>query len=658
MRQALAALILLLPVKALGQEAAGGQRVIDVRSVRPEGAGSFERLWAEYQKAAARGDTDGRDKAMREIRRLRIERNIGGLEDLALGRVAEGLEKVDRGEPAEEDFRDAIALDPHLPDGYFGLALSKIKKGPGGFVTALPDVISGVTARLPTARGQYYVTTLLIPALLLTLLATVTVISIALLVRYGALLRHDIEEHVGPSRPRALSLAVFIVLLLLPLITFQGYAWLPLWWLALVFIYLKPVEKGLAAALLVLGLVVTPLANLVEASVKAQQNPLYRAGIAAVEGGPDQRAVADLEEASKKDPEDRDLAYMLATLYKKSGRYDEAAQMYRAMLAAQPDDVVALNNLGNVELAHGEVEAAIARYKKAIEANPPPDMEGTLYYNLSIAQYQKFDYQGAQESRSNAERLASGLIHSYDSLWKYEGTGLGAVVDLRLDRDQLWAKFGGMNEGTREKNVAGRSVPGIGRAVLFRGAVNRFLGFLVIFALLVFNFARWRGPRSFTLRCLKCGTPFCRRCHLGAAGQLCSQCHHLFIVRDGVSGAARNQKLLEVQKEEVRRDRVFRVLSLLLPGAGHVYAHKTLLGFALVFVWFAVLALALLAGLVVPVTEAPGTVSRPWGFGLAALLLVATYVAANWKRPQFEVALPMPRSAARRPRAAASAKAS
>src|SRR5207247_1130911 len=246
---------------------------------------------------------------------------------------------------------------------------------------------------------------------------------------------------------------------------------------------------------------------------------------------------AELEQATKKYPDDRDLKYMLATLYKKAGRYDDAAQVYRVPLASQPEDVIAFNSLGNIELARGEVDAAITRYKKGIEANPPPDAQGTLYYNLSIAQYQKFDYQGAQESRSNAERMASGLIHSYDTLWKYEGTGLDAVVDLRLNRDQLWAKFAGTSDGVREKNVAGRAVSGVSSAVLRRGLVNRFLGFLVIFGLLVFNFARWRGPRSFTMRCLKCGTPFCRRCHLGSPGQLCSQCHHLFIVRDGVSGA-------------------------------------------------------------------------------------------------------------------------
>jgi hypothetical protein len=35
--------------------------------------------------------------------------------------------------------------------------------------------------------------------------------------------------------------------------------------------------------------------------------------------------------------------------------------------------------------------------------------------------------------------------------------------------------------------------------------------------------------------------------------------------------------------------------------------------------------------------------SRPWGLGLAGLLLLATYVAANRARPEFEVLVPIRR---------------
>jgi hypothetical protein len=110
-------------------------------------------------------------------------------------------------------------------------------------------------------------------------------------------------------------------------------------------------------------------------------------------------------------------------------------------------------------------------------------------------------------------------------------------------------------------------------------------------------------------------------------------------VRDGVSGPARNRKLLEVQAEEGRRDRVFRVLSLLVPGAGHLYANRAPLGILLVMVWSAVIAAALLAGRLLPL-------SRPWGLGVGALVLLVVYVLANRSKPEFEdVMLPIRRAA-------------
>src|SRR5262249_44339091 len=146
--------------------------------------------------------------------------------------------------------------------------------------------------------------------------------------------------------------------------------------------------------------------------------------------------------------------------------------------------------------------------------------------------------------------------------------------------------------------------------------------------------------------CVKCGTPFCRRCHLGVVvGDLCTQCHHLFVVRDGVSGPARNRKLLEVQAEDERRLRAFRVLSWISPGAGPLYAQSTLLGGVFIVVWYGAAALGLLAGRVLPVTEAPASLAKPWGLGVAALVLVATWAMANRAKPEFEAAVPSRRGA-------------
>ena len=644
-RPLLVAVLLLVPRLLAAQNP---DQVIDLRAARaaPTHDG-FEALWSTLRKAEQGGDTEAQESALHDIRRLRVERNIRSLEPIALARVGQGLERLERGERdrAEECFRVAVGLDPYLPDAYFALALTALKSGPMGIVSAVRHTVEGMGARLPTVGGRSNLVSLLIPVAVVSLLALSVVVAVALLIRHGGLLVHDFEETLGPGRGRAPALAVCALLLVLPAATFQGWAWLPFWMLGLLFIYLDRREKVLVGALLVCGLAVGPAVKYLEARVLAHQNPLFAAAVLSLEGGPDARAAMRLEDAVRQAPDDRDLLYMLATQYRKAGRYGDATALYRDVLRSEPQDTFALNNLANLEFAGGEFQAAIARYKQGIEAAPAPEVGATLYYNLSLAHLQRFEYQPAQEARSQAERLASGLVRAYDSTWKYD-KGDYAVVDLRLAADEIWAKFMGTPSGVRAKNMAGRSGAGGLGLDLARATLNRFSASLLVMGAVAFALWRWRGPRMFTRRCVKCGTPFCKRCQLGtASGALCTQCHHLFVVRDGVSGPARNQKLLEVQEEDERRDRIFRLLSLSAPGAGHVYARRTLVGAAFIALWSVLLALILLAGRLLPLTEASAAVTLPWGLGLGWAALLAVYVAANRSRPEFEVVMP----AGRRP---------
>ena len=220
MKRAWAAGVLLLaPMLAVAQPARSpsAEKVIDVRAARPPAGNTFEVLFSAYRRAEQRGDTDGALKAWREIRRVRIERNIRSLEPLALATVAQGLERLDKGERdrAEEDFHGAISLDPHLPDAYFALALAEMKKVPLGIVPALSDTFSGLTARLPTIRGRMNLRMLLVPVALLSLLVTATVFASVMLFSHGTLLLHDLEESFGPER-RPLALGLYVFMLLLP----------------------------------------------------------------------------------------------------------------------------------------------------------------------------------------------------------------------------------------------------------------------------------------------------------------------------------------------------------------------------------------------------------------------------------------------------------
>lgn len=643
---ALAGLLLLVPQPPapVPSPAADAANVIDVRTTRPA-VDNFDTLFATHRKALARNEAEASQAAMGEVKKLKIQRNIKSLREVALARIAEGYERLgtDRAQ-ADAAFRDAIALDPRLADGYYGLALAELKRGATGVPGAIKNTLSAVTAGLPSVTGGTHLRGFVLTGLLGTLILAAFFYAGALMVRHGGLLLHDVEEALGARFPPPMPTAVFVAAAVLPLALQSGYGWLPFWWMALLLVYMSRVEQVAAGLLTVLLVLVGPLADGYTRAIVAERNPLFRASAQAVEGGPDGRAIATLEQAARDFGEDKDFTYLLATQYKKAGRYDDAANLYRSLLQKDKADGVALNNLANIEFLRGDLAPAMGRYAEGIKAGPPRKVAATLQYNLSLAHLQKVEYDPAKAARAEADQNAADLTKMYDEVWKYDSPNglVPAVVDLGLTEEEVAAKFAGTPEGVAHPNLMGRTSlpdpPGGGAGALF----NRFSAFVVVFGLVAFGIQRWRGPKMFTHRCQKCGTPFCRLCHLGIKGDpggLCTQCYHLFLVRDGVSGPARNQKLAQVQREDDRRSRTYRLLSLLAPGAGHVFAQKTVPGLVFILLWSAVLAFSMVGWVVAPLNTTPSALARPWLLAPAALALVVVYVLANRARPQFDVAV-------------------
>jgi Tfp pilus assembly protein PilF len=611
---------------------------------------TFGELWSSLVRADEAGDAEARERTLREIRRVRMERNVPSLDRVGLGLVERGVARLDAGqrEEAEEAFRAAVALAPGLPEAHAGLAVALLKKGPFGVVPSVRAAVAGVSSFLRTGRGTAGAIDLATVAGLVGALGIGWALALALLLRHGGLLLHDLEEWLGPAHGRSASYALFLLLVLLPVATFQGWGWLPLWVLAVLFTYLDWRERVLAVLLLAAALAVGPAASALDVRLRTARNPLFQAALSAVESVPDGPQIAQLEGAVRGDPEDRDLVYLLGSALRRAGRYGEASELYRQALARDPADPVARNNLANIEFARGAYDSARARYRAGTEGGAP-EVAATSYYNLSLVHLQKFEYQAYNEAKSNADRLAPGVVADYDR-WRYD-TRDYAVVDLGLTREEVREKFAGAEAGVAARNVAAGGRPAPRGGALLASLANRFAAAVGVFALVAFLVARWRGPKAFTVHCGRCGTAFCRFCHLGqVSGGLCSQCYHLFVVRDGVSGPARNRKMAEVQRAEGRRHLVFRVLSVVSPGAGQVYGGWALRGAVLLAAWYGVLGL-LAAGRVVPFAAVPRRLAPPWLPAAAGVVLLAVWAAGNRFRPEREIELPA--RPARRARAAA-----
>jgi Tfp pilus assembly protein PilF len=535
-------------------------------------------------------------------------------------------------------FATAVGLAPGLPDTHAGLAKALLKKGPLGVLPSIDAMLVGLSAFLATGRGSQNAYDLLTLGALAAAFLAAWAIALALLLRRGGLLRHDIEEWLGPAHHRSAALALLLLILLLPVATFQGWGWLPLWWLALLYPYMDLRERVLLGLVVAGAFAVGPGVSLLEERLRTARNPLYHAALAATESVPDAAAVARLEAARQQDPADRDLVYLVGAARKRTGRYEEAAELYRETLAADPNDALARNNLANIEFVRGSYDSARARYL-AGTSSPVPEVAATSYYNLSLAHLQKFEYQDYNTAKSNADRLASGLVADYDR-WRYD-TGDYAVVDLGLTREQVFDKFRGAETGVAARNLLRGTKPPA-PAWLPGSLLNRFVVSLLVFVLAGLAVVRWRGRKAFTLHCRRCGTPFCRLCQLGqATGGLCSQCYHLFVVRDGVSAPVRNRKLAEVQQADSRRERLLRILSIVSPGSGQIYAGWTLRGALLLLAWYAILGLVV-ASRVMPFTEVSPKLAPPWPPLGAGHALGGLWITANRLRPVQSLELPRP----------------
>ena len=237
----------------------------------------------------------------------------------------------------------------------------------------------------------------------------------------------------------------------------------------------------------------------------------------------------------------------------------------------------------------------------------------------------------------------------FDRLWSFlkDGSTVQTVVDLALTAEEVEAKFAGATEGAALANVVGSAPPANSSAVA--GLQNRFAGAIILMIVAFVAVRTWRGLRLFTLQCPKCGIVFCRRCHLGAvAASLCSQCYHMFVVKDGVAAQARRNKLIEVESVDSHKHRVFALLSILSPGAGHVWAQQTLFGAILMDLWYGSLGLAVVATLgPVALSTAPASMTTRAILIPLGLIGIAVFLIANLVRPSFAVALPSVRRGGR-----------
>jgi len=594
----------------------------------------LESLWFQRKTLLDSGREQDAALQLERIRSFCAAEGVGRLEDLAGALVTDVRRAAGEGNYKRALFSLSYAetFDPTRPQIPLERAVILWEANGGPFALS-GELLSALRKSLARSLGDLSLFPQLVFVAGLGFCGLMLGFSLLMVVRYHVSFRHEVEEwvgsYVGGGWPKLAGWA----LLGLPLISWFGAGWAVVYWVVLTFRFMTRSERLAAVALLAGGVAFLPLYGVGVGLYGTTADPAVRTTLASVGGTYDPDRIVRLKRLVEAHPEDPVYRFLLAGLYKSGRHYDDAFSEYMTALEKDATLVEAHLNVGNIFYVTGQYSEAITNYNLALEQEPESFL---AHFNLHLAQSEDFRFHDAEASLQRAHEIDGERMALL--LESAEGWGdRPAVQDAGLEMASVWeAALGGRRpwyggEGEREASPLGQLAQPLSLMCLLALVGCAVMGFVS------------RGEEK-ARRCIRCGRPFCRRCKSSReAREYCTQCLHLYVLKDGLAPETKSMKLYEVALHEKRTRRVRTAISFLLPGSVQLLRGKTGRGISLLLLWFVVLATAApvaasLLGFAIPETVAivlSGPADVPAGHGaspvgLAALgLLPLLWLASN-----------------------------
>ena len=540
----------------------------------------FESLWFQRKAYLASGRDDAAARQSDLIRDFVAEEGVRRLEVPAGALLIESRGWLREGsyDKALASLALASSLDPGRPQIALARAHVLWASGSGWFATASEwlRAIRGMVAVAFHDLDFLHRSALLAVA---AVLVGSVLFAFFITLRYQVALRHDVEEWLIRGDREPWAKAGGWAVLLLPFVLWVGAGWVAIYWIAVVFRYMRRSERALAALLLVAAALAVPAYRFSIGLYGLAADPTVRTTIAAANGGYDPDRIVKLRQLVDAHPDDPMYRFLLAGLYKNGRYFEEAFHEYRRVLEAAPSTYQARINLGNIYFVLGQYGEAMSNYRKALDIRPNSVL---AYYDMYLAQSDSFKLKEAAESLA----LARSLDPAQTNRWLMSGSRGGGgpkVIDAMIDFDSI---FRAAVEGRRLSQWLDGEPARRRWTTVLSGLANT-TSLLALAGLMScgMTLVAFRG-RSPAQRCTRCGRPFCSYCKSEREGhEFCSQCAHLFVLGDGLAPETKSIKLYEVERHAATGRRGRRIAALILPGASHILTGRAWVGSGLLTLW-------------------------------------------------------------------------
>ena len=481
------------------------------------------------------------------------------------------------------------------------------QQGPQGYLWSIADVLELTKLRLTSSRDGWLwaVQHLAWTSLMATLLLWAWALAMGL--RYRNVFRYTWEDPLrrfGLNTHVVAFLGAFLITL--PVLIGLDPSFAAMVWLWVLAPFLLPMEVKATVVILVLQ-VIHPTLSLLEPLAAVKPAP----SIVTLQMRPDPEPMKGLT-LSLLPPEDRTfLSGWRQLQYQEWGR---AEATFKGLVKKHPDQAEVLNNLGVARYQQNNLPGAQTCFDEAAGLAPE---RGEILLNQSVLAFRQMDGPLGFSKQEDARRLAPDTFNR--------------ILSVNLARtDQRTFALPLPDSPERSKALAGPGSPEGGlptqdtRDLLL--LFNFGLPLLAAGAFLV------RLRRSISQanpsQCTRCGEPF----HTTDSPDtlVCSKCHHLFVLKDGLHGETRKKKIEGVRAFQDSQRRLHRLLLVALPGLDLLLLGETRPGLV-EFSFFAfALSLVLATGRSVrypgEILPDPSSVWMPLGVVLLGILLLRSWL--------------------------------
>jgi tetratricopeptide (TPR) repeat protein len=476
----------------------------------------------------------------------------------------------------------AVKLAPEYPPAYTHRALvcwtddrlrvDKLIEGLAGYLSAA--LTNYVSLAIPLTKMLFIV--------LVSVLFTITAFAIVSLYKYFKLFAHDLGHMLPAPIPRYFSVCCALLALALPLFLQWSIIIAAFFWLFLLFLYHSRKEQQLII-IFTLFFVLSPvlirvLSQLITTNASETFYHVYQVN----DQNWDEETALSLERRVNENPYDTESLFALALMSKREGRIMEAQRLYSKLLELDPLDCRSWCNLGNTYLAAKNHDSARAHYNRSIELCPE---SVEAHYNLSRVLLLEYIFAESNKYFNAAKALNAELVDRF--LQNYSENSNRMVVDQTFSAGAIWQKTFSSSEATERLSADLWDYFFSGFSYHYRYAV--IIVFLLFVGLLFIDPQTY----NYSLACEYCGCSICRKCkRLVVEYRLCKECAGIFKrTRDIMNSVSmRESQVASVERFQGRKIFIGKLLSVLLPGSGHLVFDHPFRGTALLFVFFILVA--------------------------------------------------------------------